>query len=122
MAKILDELRDEHRNLARLLDLLARELNTFKESGRPDYDLVEIILEYCQHYPDLCHHPKEDMIFEKLQARDPATANIIGNLKLEHEKRSTLTWRFSSAVRNVLDDETLPSDWFLDLANDYISF
>ena len=122
MAKILDELRDDHRNLARLLDLLARELNTFKEGGRPDYDLVENILEYCLHYPDLCHHPKEDLIFEKLQARDPATAKIIGNLKLEHEKLSTLTWRFSSAVRNVLDDETLPRDWFLDVANDYLSF
>ncbi len=122
MAKILDEIRDDHRNLARLLDLLARELNTFKEGGRPDYDQVEDILEYCLHYPDLCHHPKEDLIFEKLQARDPATANIIGNLKLEHEKLSTLTLRFSIAVRNVLDNEMLPRDWFLDLGNDYLSF
>jgi hemerythrin-like domain-containing protein len=122
MTKILDELRDDHRNMARVFDLLGRELNTFKEGGRPDYDLVENILEYCLQYPDLCHHPKEDLIFEKLQDRDPATANIIGNLKLEHEELSTFTWRFSSAVRNVLDDETLPRDWFLDVANDYLSF
>ncbi|HJO74164.1 MAG TPA: hypothetical protein QGH84_02985 [Rhodospirillales bacterium] len=46
MAKILDVLGDDHRNMARLFDLLARELNTFKDSGRPDYDLVESILEY----------------------------------------------------------------------------
>ena len=122
MTKILDGLQDDHRNMARMLDLLGRELDTFKEGGRPDYDLVENILEYCLHYPDLCHHPKEDLIFEKLQARDPAAANIIGNLKLEHEKLSTLTRRFSSAVRNVLEDETLPRDWFLDVANDYLSF
>ena len=32
MAKILDELRDDHRNLARLFDLLARELNTFSRA------------------------------------------------------------------------------------------
>ncbi len=121
MTKILDELGEDHRNLARLFDLLGRELNVFKEGGRPDYDLVEIILEYCQHYPDLCHHPKEDLIFEKLQARDPATAKIIGNLKREHEKLSTLTRRFSIAVRNVIDDEMLPRDWFLDLGNDYLS-
>ncbi len=122
MTKILDELRDDHRNLARLLDLLGRELNTFKEGGRPDYDLVENILEYCLHYPDLCHHPKEDLIFEKLQARDPATANTVGNLEQEHAKLTDLTWRFSSAVINVLEDETLPRDWFLFLANDYLSF
>ena len=44
MTKILDELRDDHRNLARVLDLLGRELNTFREGGRPDYDLVEMVL------------------------------------------------------------------------------
>ena len=44
MTKILDELRDEHRKLARMLDLLGRELNTFKECERPDYDLMENIL------------------------------------------------------------------------------
>jgi len=122
MMEILDELRGDHRNMARLLGPLGRELNTFQEGGRPDYDLVENILEYCLHYPDLCHHPKEDLIFEKLQARDPAIAKTIGDLNLEHEKLSDLTWRFSSAVRNVLDDETLPRDWFLDVANDYLSF
>ncbi len=44
MTKILDELRDDHRNMARLLGPLGRELNTFQEGGRPDYDLVEIVL------------------------------------------------------------------------------
>ncbi len=122
MTKILDELREDHWNMARLFDLLARELNTFKEGRRPDYDQVEDILEYCLHYPDLCHHPKEDLIFEKLQARDPATANIVGNLEQEHAKLTDLTWRVSSAVRNVLEDETLPRGCFLDVANDYLSF
>ena len=43
MTKILDELRGDHRNMARMLDLLGRELKTFKEAGRPDYDLVEMV-------------------------------------------------------------------------------
>ena len=57
MVKILDDLRQDHRNLSWLWDLLGRELNIFKEGGRPDYDLVEAILDYCINYPDLCHHP-----------------------------------------------------------------
>ncbi len=44
MTKILDELRVDHRNMARMLDLLGREMNTFKEGGRPDYDLVEMVI------------------------------------------------------------------------------
>ena len=44
MTKILDEIRNDHRNMARVFDLLGRELNTFKEGGRPDCDLVEMVL------------------------------------------------------------------------------
>ncbi len=122
MSKILDDLREDHRNLARLWDLLGRELKVFKDGGHPDYDLVETILDYCLNYPDLCHHPKEDLIYEKLVERDPAAAKTIGDLKKEHEKLASLTWRFSTAVSNVLEDEQLPRDWFMDIANDFLSF
>ncbi|MFQ5763893.1 MAG: hemerythrin domain-containing protein [Rhodospirillales bacterium] len=122
MPKILDELREDHKNLVRLFDLLGRELKVFKDGGQPDYGLVEHILDYCLNYPDLCHHPKEDLIFEKLQARDPAAAGVIGNLHQEHERLSKLTWRFAAAVGNVLEDEHLPREWFLDVANDFLNF
>jgi len=122
MPKVLEELSADHRNFARLFDLLGRELAAFKAGGRPDYDLVERILDYCLNYPDLCHHPKEDLIFEMLQARDPAVAKIIGNLHREHERLAALTRRFAAAVRNVLEDELLPRDWFMDVANDFLNF
>ena len=44
MTKNLIELRDHHRNLARMFNLLGQELNMFKEGGRPDCDLVEMVL------------------------------------------------------------------------------
>jgi len=122
MTKILEGLLQDHRNLARLWDLLGRELNVFKEGGLPDYDLVENILDYCINYPDLCHHPKEDLIFDKLRERDPAAIGAIGDLKKEHDKLLALTWRFSTAVSNVIDDEQLPRDWFMDVANNFLSF
>ncbi|NQU60372.1 MAG: hemerythrin domain-containing protein [Rhodospirillales bacterium] len=122
MTKILEDLLQDHRNLARLWDLLGRELNVFKEGGLPDYALVESILDYCINYPDLCHHPKENLIFEKIRERDPAAVGAIGDLKKEHDKLVALTWRFSTAVSNVIDDEQLPRDWFMDVANNFLSF
>lgn len=122
MTKILDNLHQDHRNLARLWDLLGRELNIFKKGGHPDYELVETILDYCLNYPDLCHHPTENLVFEKLAERDPGAINAIGDLKKEHEKLGALTWRFSNALSNVLEDEQLPRDWFLDVANNFLVF
>ncbi len=122
MPKILDDLHQDHQNFARLWDLLGRELKIFKDSGQPDYGLVETILDYSVNYPELCHHPKEDLIYEKLAARDPAAAKAVGDLKKEHETLASLTWRFSTAVGNVLEDEQLPRDWFMNIANDFLIF
>lgn len=122
MPKILDDLRKDHRNLANLWDLLGRELKVFKQGGVVDYDLVESILDYNLNYPDLCHHPRENLIFNKLKERDPAAISAIGDLEKEHQKLSSLTWRFSTAVSNVLEDEQLPREWFLDVANDFLRF
>jgi len=121
MPKILDDLRHDHKNLARLWDLLGREMITFKVGGVPDYDLVSNILDYCLNYPDLCHHPKENLIFEKMKDRDTDAIGPIGDLEKEHEKLAALTWRFSTAVSNILEDEQLPREWFMDLANDFLS-
>ena len=121
MPKILNELQEDHKNMARLFDLLGRELLKFKEGEHPDYDLVEIILDYCLDYPDLVHHPKEDLIFAKLRTLNPAIVESIGDLQKEHEKLAASTRRFSTAVRNVLEDGLLPRDWLMDVGNGYLS-
>jgi len=122
VANILDDLSLDHRNLARLFDLVGRELVTFGKGGLPDYELVASVLDYCLNYPDLYHHPKEDLIYERLKSRAPDVAQVIGDLREEHQKLGVLTRRFSTAVRNVVEDETLPRDWFTDVANDYLNF
>ena len=74
MPKIIDLLLEEHRNIEKLLLVVEHELEIFDSSGRPDYEILQTIIQYFQDYPESCHHPKEEMIFEKLKARDPAAA------------------------------------------------
>ena len=122
MPKILDALSADHKDMALLYDLIGRELRVFKNGELPDYELVKKILDYCLAYPDQCHHPKEDLVFRKLRARDPAAADFIGDLAEEHKTLAAFTRRFATALGNVLEDEQLPRDWFIDLANDFLSF
>ena len=122
MPKILDDLHADHMNMARLYDLIGRELKAFTAGGLPDYELVQKILDYCLSYPDQVHHPKEDLVFAKLKARRPKAADAIGDLTDEHRKLKAFTRRFATALANVLEDEQLPRDWFLDLANDFLAF
>lgn len=107
MMQIIDILRDEHRNIEKLLRVLERELSVFNRAERPDYHVVQSVIEYFQDYPDSCHHPKEDLIFEKLRARDPATAAGIGDLEAEHVAGSKRLARVARTVEGILADREI---------------
>ena len=82
---IIDVLLAEHRNIKKLLHVLEQEISEFDRSNPPDYEIIQAIIEYFQDYPEGYHHPKEDMVFEKLKLRDPAVAKRIGDIEDEHE-------------------------------------
>ena len=120
MRQIIDILRDEHRNIEKLLLVLDRELSVFNRAERPDYHVVQSVIEYFQDYPDSCHHPKEDMIFAKLKARDPVTAASIGDLEAEHGKGSKRLARVARTVEGVLADREILRDTVDAIIRDFI--
>jgi len=122
MTDIMRALRDEHANIVRLLDALERQLELFDHGGRPDYDIVRGIADYFLSYPDLYHHPKEDLLFRKLQARDPETAKRFGDLQAEHEKLAARTREFAAVVRDVLEEAEVPREAFDRWTRDFIDF
>jgi hemerythrin-like domain-containing protein len=65
-----------------LLRVLERELSVFDRGARPDYEVVLAVIDYFEDYPDTCHHPKEDMIVEKLRARDPVVEQSSGDYRI----------------------------------------
>src|SRR6201981_263383 len=83
---ILERLSQEHRNIEKLLDILERELEVFDRGDRPDYDVIRAVISYFEVYPEVYHHPQEDLVFAKLRERDPAAAARVGDLAREHHK------------------------------------
>ena len=88
MSNIIQILLEEHRNIDKLLLVLEHELEVFDRSEEPDYEILQAVIQYFQDYPENCHHPKEDMVFEKLKLRDPTAAERIGDVEAEHERRN----------------------------------
>ena len=104
MTYIIEVLRQEHCNIESLLCVLERELSVFDRGDRPDYEVVLAVIDYFKDYPDCCHHPKEDMIVEKLKVRDPVAAATIGDLAGEHREGTRRLRRVAQAVERVLSD------------------
>ena len=68
---IIERLSQEHRNIERLLAILERELQIFDRGDRPDYKVISAVISYFELYPEVYHHPQEDLVFAKLKIRDP---------------------------------------------------
>jgi len=118
---IIDLLRQEHRNIEKLLLILEQELSVFDRGERPDYEVICAVIAYFQVYPDAYHHPQEDMVFEKLKARDPAAAANIGDLAAEHRSGAERLHRVAQAVESVLMmDWVVPRHAIDDIIRDFI--
>jgi hemerythrin-like domain-containing protein len=117
---IIDLLRQEHRNIEKLLLVLEQELSIFDRGERPDYEVIWAVIAYFQVYPDAHHHPQEDIIFEKLKARDPGAAANIGDLAAEHRMGAERLRRVAQAVESVLMDREVPRHIVDDIIRDFI--
>jgi len=104
---IMDLLHQEHRNIEKLLLVLEQELSVFDRAERPDYEVIKAVIAYFEVYPESYHHPQENMIFEKLKARDPAAAANIGDLEAEHQSGAKRLRRVAQAVESVLMDREI---------------
>jgi hemerythrin-like domain-containing protein len=117
---IIEFLRREHRNIEKLLLILERELSVFGRGDRPDYEVIQAVIAYFQVYTDLYHHPPEDMIFEKLKARNSVAAANIGDLAAEHRIGAERLRRVAQAVESVLADRELLRQTVNDIVRDFV--
>ena len=98
MPQSLRNLQLEHESLGRLLDIMDEWIGDFRESQAPDYRLLKVIADYLLSYPDEVHHPKEDLIFLKLQHRDPDAASKLSRVLDEHRGLREITHEFAANV------------------------
>ena len=120
MSRIIETLLEEHRNIEKLLHVLEQELEIFDRGESPDYEILQAIIDYFQDYPESYHHPKEDIVFEKLKLRDPAVARQIGDAEAEHQVETNRLRQFARAIEDVLAGRELLRQTFHNVVCDFI--
>jgi hemerythrin-like domain-containing protein len=116
MARAIEDLRQDHRNHAVLLDVLERQIGNAYAEAEPDYDIVGEIVDYFVTYSAHVHHPREDAIYDRLIARDPVAAAEIGDLAVEHDGCEAHLRAFSGALASVLGTGVMSRQVFSDAA------
>jgi hemerythrin-like domain-containing protein len=120
MVEIIEILRQEHRNIEKLLRVMEQELSVFDRGERPDYEVFGAVIEFFKKYPDSCHHPKEDIIYEKFKARAPDRAASIPDLEAEHREGALRLRRVAQAIEAVLNDQELLRESVGRIVRDFI--
>ena len=122
MSQVMEQLRTDHLNIARLIDLLDIEMRTFEGAGAPDFELMLDILDYNLNYPELCHHPKEDLVFRRLMERDPVSSKVVEDLIEEHKKLTVMTKELAELLRRITLDGEVPREKLGALGREYVAF
>lgn len=84
MTDPISEWHQEHVRFTQLLDLLEQQVAMFHSGDQPNYDLMRDIICYLRHFADRFHHPREDVAFARLAARDPDMRGPVNRLLQEH--------------------------------------
>lgn len=82
--QILGELRQDHKNMTLLLNLLEHESNRIYEGEEPEYELIHDVMQYMTIYPDAVHHPKEDRLYAELKSVRPDLSAGFDRITVDH--------------------------------------
>ena len=104
MSKTMKTLRSEHRSIAHLLTLLERQTELIEKTGEPNLQLIVELVDYFRSFPDMHHHPKENLVLRKLRERAPGFDDDFFGLDDDHDQLSDELHGFSRTVSSLLVD------------------
>ena len=84
--EIMMTLNSEHRYISSLLEALAEQADNLLPGRVPDFALMHDIVNYMASFPDEYHHPREDLLFDRLVARDSEARQLVEELLEGHRE------------------------------------
>jgi hemerythrin-like domain-containing protein len=121
MADIIQQLQKDHLNAVKLLDILEVQVRTLHEDETNDYLLMFDVMHYMRQYSDLFHHPKEDLIFEKLKDRDASARPIVDKLMVEHKALEEKGAQFFESLQAIVNESIVSRETLESQGHSYIT-
>lgn len=85
-------IKQEHRSISAVVSALEYLARNIAAGDEPDYEVLTVILDYIEAFPNRLHHPKEDRyLFSALRRRHPSAGPILDELEEEHRRGDELT-------------------------------
>lgn len=122
MKHLIESLHEDHRNLSKLLRLLETSLLALQSNHDPDYSLMVDIIEYICSYPDVFHHPREDLLYQRAMERDSSIRGEIEPVLQQHTALNKSTHSLLDSLNAVLNDTLVNKAQLKADLHDFIDF
>jgi len=120
IADLLNELREDHRNMTIMLDLLRRESSHIRDGEEPDYELIHDIMRYMTVYSDAVHHPKEDLLYRTMRAGGATLGADLERVEPEHREIAKLGEALRNDVEAIESGAAVTRDRIIADTADYV--
>ena len=121
MSNVIDSLHQDHRNIARLLVLLEKQVDHFAAGEYTDFQIITDIMHYFMNFPDVYHHPHEEIIFATLKSKNINVADIIDEITTEHQNMAEESSAIYDAVKHIQGNAILSREEIVTRLRNYIA-
>lgn len=117
---ILDQLREDHRNMSILLDLVEAQMLKVDAGEEPDTELLRDIMLYMTTYSDTIHHPKEDLVYAAMKEAGGDVALGLEHVEEEHGEIAKFGKSLRDDIEGMIAGTTMTRDGVLHDMIDYV--
>ncbi len=118
---VMDHLHKDHVNYSKLLDLLESYLDKLRQGSDKGYLEMRQIMNYMTRYPDIFHHPYEDIIFDEVCKHDDKFVPMLTNLMSEHTKLKVASVNLCDELDAVISGHIVEKKKIWRAVEEYIS-
>lgn len=122
MSDTLETWCKDHANFSQLLNLLEVQVGFFLEDQKPNYGLMLDILYYMTHYPDVFHHPKEDLVSARIRKLDAGAGVLVEDLMQQHVVLRESGAKMLELLQGITDGVMLKRESVEEPARIYIAY
>jgi len=121
MHNILQQLHSDHINYSKLLILLKNHISNIQNGDDPDFHEMYSIMMYMVNYPDIFHHPIEEVLFKQFTTLHGEKSESIEKTSYEHKKLSELAQRLINELHTVISGNVTSRQLIVDIAEEYLN-
>ena len=121
MSDLITRLKLDHKNISKLLKLLEKQLMAFEAGEYADYQLLTDIMHYFVNYPDVYHHPHEDIIYSALKKKNIGVADEVDEITAEHRDMAVESAEILDKLIQIQGNAIFSRDEFATQLKNFIS-